>query len=119
MSRVLFDVNVPRPLARLLTRHTVEFADQRGWRELTNGDLLAAAERDGFDVMLTADTNLRYQQNLAGCRIAIVALSTNAWPVIRDNAAPVVNAVDAAAPASYREVTFARAPLNRRPAPEL
>ena len=48
-------------------------------------DLLSAAERDGFDVMLTADTNLRYQQNLVTRRIASVALSTNAWPVIRDN----------------------------------
>jgi hypothetical protein len=42
----------------------VEFADQRGWRELTTGDLRVVAERDGFDVVLTADTNLRYQQNL-------------------------------------------------------
>ncbi len=94
VPRILFDVNVPRPASRLLTRHTVEFSDQRGWRELKNGDLLAAAERDGFDVFLTADTNLRYQQNLAGWRIAIVALSTNAWPVIRNNAAIVVEAVD-------------------------
>ena len=89
MARVLFDVNVPRPVSRLLIGHAVEFADQRGWRELTNGDLLAAAERDGFDVMLTADTNLRYRQNLATRRIAIVALSTNAWPVIRDSPDPV------------------------------
>ncbi len=115
VSRVLFDVNVPRPAARLLTRHTVEFADQRGWRELTNGDLLANAERDGFDVMLTADTNLRYQQNLAGRRIAIVSLSTNAWPVIRDNAEPVVAAVDSARPGSYQDVTLTRPPLLRRP----
>ena len=47
VSRVLFDVNVPRPAARLLTRHAVEFADQRGWRELANGDLLEAAEGKG------------------------------------------------------------------------
>ena len=118
VSRVLFDVNVPRPVARLLIGHAVEFADQRGWRELTNGDLLAAAERDGFDVMLTADTNLRYQQNLATRRIAIVALSTNAWPVIRDNPAPVIRAVDAASPGSYLEVRLARPPLRRRPAPQ-
>ena len=118
MARVLFDVNVPRPVSRLLIGHAVEFADQRGWRELTNGDLLAAAERDGFDVMLTADSNLRYQQNLATRRIAIVALSTNAWPVICDKPDPVIRAVDAASPGSYRDVRLARPPLRRRPAPQ-
>lgn len=64
--------------------------------------------------MLTADTNLRYQQNLIGRRIAIVSLSTNAWPVIRDDPAPMVEAVDAATPGSYREVQFAQPPLKRR-----
>jgi len=118
VSRVLFDVNVPRPLARLLSRHAVEHADQLGWRELTNGNLLSAAEQVGFDVMLTADTNIRYQQNLSGRRISIVALSTNAWPIIRDNAEKVIEAVDAAAPGSYCEVSLPRPILNRRPAPD-
>jgi hypothetical protein len=106
VSRVLFDVNVPRPVSRLLIGHAVEFADQRGWRELTNGDLL------------TADSNLHYQQNLATRRIAIVALSTNAWPVIPDNPAPVIRAVDAASPGSYLDVRLARPPLRRPPAPQ-
>ncbi len=117
-SRVLFDVNVPRPASRFLTRHDVEFADQRGWRALTNGELLAAAEREGFDVLLTADTNLRYQQNLVARRIGIVALSTNAWPVIRDNPDPVIDAVDAATPGSYQDVQFMRLPKRRRPGPQ-
>jgi hypothetical protein len=111
-------VNVPRPFSRLLIGHAVEFADQRGWREPTNGDLLAAAERDGFDVILTADTNLRYQQNLATRRIAIVALSMNAWPVNRDNPDPVIRAVDAASPGSYLGVRLARPLLGRRPMPQ-
>ena len=117
VSRVLFDVNVPRPASRLLPHHAVEFADQRGWRELTNGDLLAVAEFGGFDVMLTADTNLRYQQNLTTRRIAIVALLTNAWPVIRDNPDAVVRAVDAVTPGSYQEIQFPRQPRRRRPGP--
>jgi hypothetical protein len=81
-------VNVPRPAARLLTSFTVEFADRRGWRELSNGELLRVAEAHGFDVLVTADLNLRYQQNLAGRRIAVVALSTNNWRVVRENGAP-------------------------------
>jgi hypothetical protein len=117
VSRILFDVNVPRPLARLLTRHDVELADALGWRELTNGDLLSAAEQAGFDLMLTADTNLRYQQNLSGRRISIIALSTNAWPIIRDNAERIVEAVDVATPGSYTDVSLPRSPLNRRVVP--
>jgi hypothetical protein len=58
VSKVLFDVNVTRSASRFLTRHAVAFADQRGWRELTKGDLLWVAESDGFDVMPTADANL-------------------------------------------------------------
>jgi hypothetical protein len=115
VSRVLFDVNVPRPASHLLPHHVVEFADQRGWRELANGDLLAAAEFEGFDVMLTADTNLRYQQNLTIRRIAIVALLTNAWPIIRNNPDAMVRAIDAATPGSYQEVKFPRQPRRRRP----
>ncbi len=110
VSRILFDVNVPRPAAQFLDHHAVEFADKRGWPELTNGDLLSVAELDGFDIMLTADMNLRYQQNLSGRLIAIVALSTNAWPVIRENADQVVEAVDAASPGSYCEVNLPRRP---------
>ncbi len=117
--RVLFDVNVPRSISRFLTGHTVVFADQRGWRELTNGDLLSAAEGEDFDVILTADTNLRYQQNLTGRRIAVVVLSTSAWPVIRDNLDPVIRAVDAACPGPYHEVTFPLPPRRRRPPPVL
>ncbi len=115
MSRILFDVNVPRPLARFLAGHNVELADQLGWRDLTNGELLSAAEQAGFDLLLTADINLRYQQNLSGRRIAIVALSTNAWPIVRDHAAQIVEAADAARPGSYAEVSLPRLPLNRRP----
>jgi hypothetical protein len=112
VPRILFDVNVPRPLARLLTRHNVEHADQLGWRELSNGDLLSAA-----DLMLTADTNLRYQQNLSGRRISIVALSTNAWPIVRDNVQKIIEAVEASTPGSYADVSLTRSPPNRRPDP--
>lgn len=117
MSKVLFDVNVPRSASGFLIGHSVAFADQRGWRELSNGALLSAAENDGFDVLLTADSNLRYQQNLIGRRIAIVVLSTNAWPVIRDNPALVIGAIDSVAPGSYQEVSFPIPPKRRRPPP--
>jgi hypothetical protein len=80
---ILFDHVTPRGIARFLPGHPVTKAKERGWDTLTNGDLLAAAERAGFDVLLTADKNMRYQQNLTGRRIALVVLSTPQWPLVR------------------------------------
>ena len=74
--RILFDHSVPAPLRRYLTEHAVTEAIQLGWDRLSNGDLLTEAERAGFDVLLTADKNIRYQQNLTGRKIAIVELGT-------------------------------------------
>ena len=92
---ILFDHVTPRGIARFLAGHTVTKAKDRGWDTLTNGDLLAEAERAGFDVLLTADKNIRYQQNLTGRRIALVVLSTPQWPFVRlhlDKIAAAVNA---------------------------
>jgi hypothetical protein len=60
--RVLFDNGVPRGVASVLGGHTVEEARDRGWDRLTNGELLDAAEAEGFDVFVTTDRNIRYQQ---------------------------------------------------------
>jgi hypothetical protein len=72
---VLFDHSTPAPLSSYLTEHAVTRAKDRGLDRLTNGDLLSEAERAGFDVLLTADNNMRYQQNLTGRRIALVVLA--------------------------------------------
>lgn len=79
-------------------------ARTRGWDRLSNGDLLTEAERGGFDVLLTADKNMRFQQNLSGRRIALVVLGTPQWPVLRLHVERVVAAVNAATPGSYTEV---------------
>jgi hypothetical protein len=102
--RILFDHVTPRGIARFLSGHTVTKAKERGWDTLTNGDLLAEAERAGFDVLLTADKNMRYQQNLVGRRIALVVLSTPQWPFVRLHVERIVAAVNAATPGSYTEV---------------
>ena len=69
---ILFDHVTPQGIARSLVGHTVVRARDRGWDTLGNGDLLREAERAGFDVVVTADKNMRYQQNLEGRRIALV-----------------------------------------------
>jgi hypothetical protein len=81
--RILLDHNTPAPLRYALTGHEVEIAYERGWAELTNGDLLRMAEDAGFEVLITTDKGIRYQQNLAGRKLAIAVLSTNDWTQIR------------------------------------
>ena len=102
--RVLFDNGTPRGVASALSDHTVEEARSRGWDTLRNGELLDAAEGAGFDVLLTTDRNIRYQQNLTGRRIAIVVLGKGRWRIIRNRLLAIAAAVDAATPGSFAEV---------------
>jgi len=101
---VLFDHSTPAPLSSYLIGHTVTEARNRGWDTLSNGDLLIEAERAGFDVFVTADKNIRYQQNLAARKIGIVVLSTPQWPLVRLHVEKIAAAVNAAMPGSYLEV---------------
>jgi hypothetical protein len=61
--KILFDANTPAPLARFLRGHDVILADELGWQGMENGALLDAAENAGFDLLLTCDQNIRYQQS--------------------------------------------------------
>jgi hypothetical protein len=81
----------------------VTTAKNRGWNTLNNGDLLTAAERAGFDVIITADKNMRYQQNLEGRRVALVILSTPQWPIVKLLLEKNAAAVNAATAGSYIE----------------
>jgi hypothetical protein len=102
---VLFDNGTPRTLARyLIDQYTVTEARARGWQELENGELLSRAESAGFEVLITTDKNIRYQQNLAGRKIAIVVLGKGRWSLVEPHVAQVVAGVNAATPGSYLEV---------------
>jgi hypothetical protein len=102
---VLFDNGTPRTLARyLIEHHAVTEARARGWEELENGDLLNEAEAAGFDVLVTTDKNLSYQQNLAGRTIAVVVLGQGRWTLIKPYVAQVAATVNAATPGSFAEV---------------
>ena len=102
--RVLFDQGTPVPLRTFLPTHEVETAYERGWSTLENGQLLVTAEQEEFQVLVTTDMNLRYQQNLDARTIAIVVLTTPSWPRIKEMVASVVSAVDAAVSGGYVEV---------------
>ncbi len=115
---VLFDNGTPRSLAvYLIERHTVTEARARGWEELTNGDLLNAAEATGFEVLVTTDRNLRYQQNLRDRKIAIVVLGLGRWSLLKPHVPRVVDAADEARAGSFCEVTIPlppKEPFQRR-----
>src|SRR5260370_34393094 len=102
---VLFDHGTPRGLARALIRHTVVTAQDKGWDTLNNGALLNAAEEASFDLLLTTDRRIRYQQNLAARKIALVVLTgSTKWSLVRLHLGRIAMAVDAVTPGSYIEI---------------
>jgi len=101
---ILFDHGTPAPLAPLLKDHTVKKTKDLGWDTLSNGELLRMAEEAGFDIFLTTDKNIRYQQNLAERAIAIVVLGNSRWPVVKRSVDRVIAALSGAKRASYIEV---------------
>lgn len=104
LMRVLFDQGVPRGLAAALLGHEVTEARKRGWEKISNGELLKLAEDAGFDLLLTTDKNVRYQQNLAGRRISIVVLGNPTWRLVRQHLERIVAALNTTLPGSYTEV---------------
>ena len=73
--RILLDESLPRELMDLLPDHEVETVPERGWAGRRNGELLALAVGEGFDVFMTPDQSIPYQQNLASFDIAVVVLA--------------------------------------------
>ena len=103
MRRVLLDHCVPRPFRSLLVGCAVSTANEMGWAELKNGELLDAAEAAGCEVLITADKHLRHQQNLSSRHIAIVELPTNRLRLL-GNYAPQVNALLPSIPPGAYEI---------------
>lgn len=99
--RILFDQGAPVPIAAWLREHTVRTTLEEKWDTLVNGELLRVAEQADFDILLTTDNNMAYQQNLTGRRIAIVVLSGNRWRLVQRVIRKIVAAINRAEPGSY------------------
>ena len=100
--KIILDESVPQKLRLLIdSTHTVVTTWFQGWSGLKNGALLAAAEDAGFELFITADQEIGYQQNLDGRRIALIVLSTNNWGLVQEQFAKISAAVDAATPGSF------------------
>jgi len=104
--RVLFDKNVPYQIRRFLTNHEVRTAAEQGRGRIVNGDLLRISELAGFQVMVTCDQNLKYQQNLKNRELALVVLGTNKLSILKEQPERIVSAVDGAAAGSYQFIEY-------------
>ena len=102
--KILFDQGTPVPLRRSLVGHSVDTAYEKGWADLSNGDLLNTAEQAGYHLLITTDQNLKYQQNLANRQIAILVLLTTSWPRIRIQVDEISAIVDEITVGDYKEV---------------
>lgn len=101
--RILLDHNVPAGVRTFLPEHKVRTIVEMEWPpQLENGELLKAAEAAAFDVLLTSDQNIPYQQNLAGRRLALVVLGSNIWPIVRNYASDIAASVDKTKPGSWQ-----------------
>ena len=92
--RILLDECVPWPVQELLVGHECMTVQQRGWGGIKNGELLRLAEPE-FDLFVTTDQNIRYQQNLAGRHVPILELSTNNIRRLRTAASLIQSSVAA------------------------
>jgi hypothetical protein len=104
--RILFDQGTPVPLRNHLSTHQVTTAFELNWGSLTNGELLAKAEAANFEVLVTTDQNLRYQQNLTQRRIAVVVIMSTSWPRIQKRIPAVVDAINRMGPGGYVAVAI-------------
>ncbi len=103
--RILFDQGTPVPLKQYLTGHQIETAFELGWSRVTNGELLAAAE-GRFDVLVTTDRNLRFQQSLAGRKLAVLILPTTSWPRLQGHVQKISAALAGIKPGEYYELSL-------------
>ncbi|HJX96797.1 MAG TPA: hypothetical protein VJ324_14330 [Candidatus Acidoferrum sp.] len=111
--RILFDKNVPVGVRRFLLKHEVRTVVELKWPpKLQNGELLRAAEAEAFDVLVTCDQNIAYQQNLSDRKLALVVFGSNIWPIVRDYSDSIAASVDTARPGSY---DFIDMPLPAKP----
>lgn len=94
------------PLRTHLAGHSVDTAYERGWSDLKNGELLERAQTEGYQLVVTTDQNLKYQQQLSGRTLAIVVLLTTSWPRIKLKIHEIALAVNAIDPGDYIEVTI-------------
>jgi predicted nuclease of predicted toxin-antitoxin system len=113
--KVLLDENIPHQLRAQLPDFDVSTAVYAGFGGLENGELLNAAENAGYDVLLTGDLSLEYQQNITGRKIAVVSLSANNWLMVQHHIPTIARAIATAQPGSFSRVDCGRYMASGKP----
>jgi predicted nuclease of predicted toxin-antitoxin system len=108
--KILLDECVPWPIHRLLANHSCTSVQAQGWSGIRNGDLLQRAETE-FDLFITSDQNIRYQQSLAGRRIAILELSTNDLHRIQAAGSVIEEAISQMQPKEFKQLSVPALPV--------
>lgn len=108
--RILLDEQLPRQLARELRSHQTRTVQQQGWVGLTNGELLRRAAVGGFDIFVTADQNLQFQQNLRGSPLGVIVLvaPSNALEDLLPLVPRLLDAITEVRPGEIRRVAMRR-----------
>ena len=102
--KILLDESVPQKLRLLIKGHAVVTVAFQGWSGFKNRALLTAAEEAGFELFITADQEMSYQQNLSGRKLALVVLSTNNWDYVKAGLGHILAAIAEVKPGGYPEV---------------
>ena len=102
--KILFDHCTPAPLRRYLSGHTIDTAYELGWNTLRNGALLDIAEQHGYEILITTDQGIRYQQNFLERKIGLLLLLSNSWPRIRLRVEEIQNELNVIRPGELKEV---------------
>jgi hypothetical protein len=101
--KILFDQGTPVPLRAFLAGHTVDTAFEQGWSVLRNGELLAAAEKSGYQILVTTDQNLKHQQNLRDRKLAVLVLRSTSWRRLSTHAKQIAEIIESIKTGEYRE----------------
>lgn len=102
--KILFDQGTPVPLRDHLKDCDIDTAYELGWSQLKNGELLEVAEENQYDLLITTDRNLKYQQNLDDRRIAVLVLMSTSWPRIQQCIEKIREALASTSSSQYTEV---------------
>lgn len=113
--KILFDHCTPAPLRRYLTGHSVDTAYELGWETRRNGALLDLAEQHGYEILVTTDQSIRYQQNMFDRQIGLLLLLSNSWPRIRLHIESIQVTLNEMRPGDLREVPISNLNQERSP----
>ena len=102
--KILLDHGTPAPLRRDLHRHAVDTVKERGWDRLGNGDLLDIAESEGYELLVTTDQSMRYQQNLGHRHLSVIVLLSTTWPYSLEGTEAIRSVIEGIQPGEVREV---------------